>query len=145
VNAPLRVAASLFGPDAERGWAGQHWNPEFVHPQPGTQSSMDTQGAVFTVQHGSHTSVWVNTIFDLAAGRMQYVAFVPDRMVSTVDVRLTSISATNTSVEVTYVRTALSSSANEDVEALGRKDQASGPEWQEAIEHWQASKKPHAP
>jgi hypothetical protein len=87
VRAPLHRAAPLFGPEGERCWAGQHWNPEFLYPQPGE----DVQGAVFTVQHGPHTSVWVNTIFDPAGGRMQYASFAPERLVFTVDVQLTAL------------------------------------------------------
>ncbi len=45
VRAPLSRAAILFGPEGERCWAGERWNPEFLHPQPGK----DVQGAVFTV------------------------------------------------------------------------------------------------
>jgi hypothetical protein len=112
VRAPLVRAAALFGPDGERCWAGPHWNPEFLHPQPGK----DMQGAVFMVSHGPHKSVWVNTLFDPAAGRMQYVSFIPETMVSTVDVRLTAVDPSNTSVEVTYARTALDTAANDQVE-----------------------------
>jgi hypothetical protein len=130
VGAPLIRTAALFGPEGERCWAGQHWNPEFLYPQPGK----DIQGAVFTVQHGPHTSVWVNTIFDPAAGRMQYVAFIPEALVSTVDVRLSPHDAASTRVEVTYVRTALNLAANEDVQAMGKSDAQSGPDWQQAIE-----------
>ena len=130
VRAPLARAARLFGPDWERCWAGPHWNPEFLYPQPGK----DVQGAVFTIQHGPHKSVWVNTVFDPAAGRMQYVSFIPDRLVSVVDVRLTSVSLSSTRVEVSYARTALDPAANDDVEALGKNDSNSGPDWQQAIE-----------
>jgi hypothetical protein len=130
VQAPLNRAATLFGPEAERCWAGQHWNPEFLHPQPGK----DVQGAVFTVRHGPHKSVWVNTLFDLAGGRMQYVSFVPDTLVFIVDVRLTSLNPSATSVEVTYARTALDATANDEVQALGKSDRGSGPHWQQAIE-----------
>jgi hypothetical protein len=130
VRAPLVRAAVLFGPNGERCWAGPNWNPEFLYPQPGK----DTQGAVFTIQHGPHKSVWVNTLFDPAAGRMQYVSFTPETLVTTVEVRLTAVDPSNTNVEVTYARTALDSAANEEVEALGRKDSESGPEWQRAIE-----------
>jgi hypothetical protein len=130
VQAPLSRAATLFGPEGERCWAGQHWNPEFLHPQPGE----DIQGAVFTVQQGPHKSVWVNTLFDAARGRVQYVSFVPDTLVSTVDVRLTPVNPSTTSVEVTYIRTALGMTANEDVLALGISDLESGPHWQQAIE-----------
>jgi hypothetical protein len=130
VQAPLHRAAPLFGPEGERCWAGKDWNPEFLYPQPGS----DVEGAVFTVQHGSHTSVWVNTLFDLAGGRMQYVSFLVGSVVSTVDVRLTSLDSSSTRVEVTYVRTALNAAANEDVRAMGVSDRESGPHWQQAIE-----------
>jgi len=130
VGAPLARAATLFGPEGERCWAGPHWNPEFLYPQPGK----DVQGAVFTIEHGPHKSVWVNTLFDPAAGRMQYVAFIPETLVTTVDVHLTAVDPSSTNVEVTYARTGLNAAANEDVEALGRKDRESGPEWQRAIE-----------
>jgi hypothetical protein len=130
VRAPLARAAALFGAEGERCWAGPHWNPEFLYPQP----EKDVQGAVFTIQHGPHKSVWVNTLFDPAAGRMQYVAFIPETLVTTVDVHLTPVDPSSTSVEVTYARTALDAAANDEVEALGRKDRGSGPEWQRAIE-----------
>ena len=94
----------------------------------------DVQGAVFTIQHGPHKSVWVNTVFDSVAGRMQYVALIPEKVVSTVDVRLTAVDPSSTSVEVTYARTALDVAANDEVEALGKRDSESGPEWQQAIE-----------
>jgi hypothetical protein len=129
VHAPLNRAANLFGPDGERCWAGERWNPEFLYPQPGK----DVQGAVFTVQHGPHKSVWVNTVFDTVGGRMQYVSFIPDTVVSTIDVRLTSVDPSSTRVEVTYARTALDAAANDDVEAMGKRDRESGPEWEQAI------------
>jgi hypothetical protein len=130
VRAPLARAATLFGPEGERCWAGPHWNPEFLYPRPGK----DVQGAVFTIQHGARKSVWVNTLFDQVAGRMQYVAVIPETLVSTVDVRLTSVDASSTRVEVTYARTALDAAANDEVEALGKRDRESGPEWQRSIE-----------
>jgi hypothetical protein len=130
VHAPLDRAAPLFGPDGERSWAGAEWDPQFLYPQP----AKDVQGAVFTVQQGDRKSVWVTTLFDVGSGRMQYVSVVPGIRASTVDVRLTAVDASTTSVEVTYVRTALDGSANEEVQALGASDRQEGPHWQEAIE-----------
>jgi hypothetical protein len=130
VRAPLSRAAALFGPEGERCWAGPHWSPEFVYPQPGK----DVQGAVFTVQHGPHRAVWVNTVFDTVGRHMQYVSFIPDTLVFTVDVRLTAVDPAHTGVEVTYARTALDVAVNDEVEAMGKRDRESGPEWQEAIE-----------
>jgi hypothetical protein len=65
---------------------------------------------------------------------MQYVSFVPDTLVSIVDVRLTPLDSSRTSVEVTYARTALDVAANDQVHAMGKSDGESGPEWQQAIE-----------
>jgi len=109
----------------------------FLHPQPGK----DIEGAVFTVNHGPHTSVWVNTLFDLAGGRMQYVSLIPDRLVFTVDVRLTAVDSASTAVEVQYTRTALEASANDEVLALGQKDRESGPDWQQAIDRCLAAQR----
>ena len=130
IAAPLKVVAPLFGPNGERCWAGRHWDPEFLYPQPGN----DIEGAVFTVQHDGHKSVWVNTRFDPGEGVMQYVSFIPDALVSTIDVKLTPMDSSTTGVEVTYRRTALSSAANEDVVAMGKSDSQSGPKWQSGIE-----------
>jgi hypothetical protein len=130
VAASWSRAAAFFGPEGERCWAGEHWNPMFLYPLP----AQDIQGAVFTVQHGPHKSVWINTLFDPIGGRMQYASFIPDTLVFTVDVRLSVLTLSTTKVEVTYVRTALDAAANEDVVALGRRDAENGPEWQQAIE-----------
>lgn len=130
VHAPLDSVAPLFGPEAERSWAGKHWNPEFLYPRP----AKDIQGAVFTVPHGQHKSVWVNTVFDVPGGRMQYVSFIPDVLVTTVDVKLTTLDKSHTSVEVTYVRTALQPDANDHVRELGNSDRDSGPQWKESID-----------
>ncbi len=132
VHAPLGRIAPLFGPEAERSWAGQHWDPEFLYPQP----AEDIQGAVFTIQHGLHKAIWINTLFDLAAGRMQYVYVIPGVLATTVDVRLTPVDASATTVDVTYVRTALQADSNDNVHAMGEHDSKSGPEWQQGIEAW---------
>jgi len=129
VNAPLRDAFPLFGPEGERVWAGKHWDPKFVFPQP----SKDVQGAVFTLLHGTQKVVWVNTLFDVDAGRIQYVYFIPDALVTTIDLHLEAASVTTTNVEVTYTRTALSEEANEHVQALGQNDRDSGKDWEGSI------------
>ena len=56
VHAPLGRAAPLFGPEGERVWAGEEWNPQFLYPQP----AKDVPGAVFTVQQGDRKSVWIS-------------------------------------------------------------------------------------
>jgi hypothetical protein len=130
IHASLGSAAPLFGPEGERIWAGAEWDPRFLYPQP----AKDIQGAVFTVGQGDRKSVWIATRFDVDRGRMQYVSVVPSIRVSIVDVRLSAVDPSTTSVEVMYVRTALEGSANEEVQALGESDRQEGPHWQEAIE-----------
>jgi hypothetical protein len=137
VPASLRDAAPLFGPEGERSWAGTEWNLQFLFPVPGK----DVEGAVFTVQHGDHCSVWVNTRFDLEAGRMQYVVVLPDLLVSTIDVALHAIDATHTRVDVTYIRTALRPHANEHVVAMGRHDREQGPDWERSIRTYLATQR----
>jgi hypothetical protein len=128
--APMAQVAPLFAPEAERRWAGEHWNPVFAYPQPGS----DVQGAVWTIRHGGVNSVWVNTLFDVAGGRMQYVAVVSHQFTMTVDIRVTALHERRTAVEVTYTRTALDRAANQRVIELGRHDRGSGPEWQHGLE-----------
>jgi hypothetical protein len=129
VNAAMHDAAPLFGAEGERVWAGDDWNPQFVFPVP----ARDVEGAVFTVRHGEHTAVWVNTLFDLETGHMQYVYVLADLLATTIDVRLHPIDAAHTRVEVTYVRTALRPEADEHVLALGNHDRDQRQEWADGI------------
>lgn len=128
--APMAQVAPLFAPEAERRWAGEHWNPVFAYPQPGS----DVQGAVWTIRHGDVDSVWVNTLFDVAGGWMQYVTVVSHQFTMTVDVHVTALHERRTAVEVTYARTALDRAANQRVIELGKQDRESGPEWQRGLE-----------
>jgi hypothetical protein len=129
VNASLHDAAALFGPEGERAWADDDWNPQFVFPTP----AKDIEGAVFTVGHGEQTAVWVNTVFDVEDGRMQYVYVLADLLATTIDVRLHPIDLAHARVDVTYVRTALRPEGNEHVLHMGRHDGQQGPEWATSI------------
>jgi hypothetical protein len=137
VKLPYAEAASLFGPEGERPWAGKHWNPQFLFPE----TPHDEQNAVFTVQHGHVTATWVNTLFDLEARHFIYAYFIPGIMVTTIDVRFTPTSATATQVHVTYTRTALTSEGNGHVTAFTETDKTAGRDWQQAIDTCVASRK----
>ena len=131
VAAPFARVAPQFGPEAERAWGDPEWNPQFVYPQPGK----DVAGAVFTVQHGQSSVVWVNTKYDLPGGRMQYVYIVAEAMVCVIDVHVTSVDAMHTLVDVTYTRTALAPEHNEGIAHLSRQDSQNGPKWRRYVEH----------
>jgi hypothetical protein len=137
VQAPYRVTAPLFGPEGERAWAGGHWDPHFLYPQP----AQDTAGAVFTIQHGHHHAYWVNTAFDIDARHFQYVYVMPDVMATLIDVRFSEIDSANTRVNVAYERTALNPDANQHVLEAGNSDRKNGEEWGTAINDYLAKQK----
>ena len=129
LSVPPAQAAPLFGPEGERCWAGGNWDPHFVFPQP----AHDQQDAVFTIAHGPYNMTWVNTVFNLAEGHMQYVAFIPSALVMTVDVHLTP-SPSGTHVDVTFVHTSLDPAVNAKVAEMAEHHRNAGPEWVHDIE-----------
>ena len=126
-HAPMEQVAPLFGADKERVWA-PGWDPHFVHPAPAS----DDEGMIFTVAHGHSKSVWVNTEFDLKAGRVQYVYVIPDAMVTRIRLKLTP-EGNQTRVEIEYDRTALSEEGNEHVQHMAKQDRSSGPDWENQV------------
>lgn len=137
VHAPYLETAPLFGPEGERAWAGDDWDPKFLYPQPAT----DLEGAVFTVRHGTHNTVWVNTLFDVGARHFQYVYFLADLMVTTIDVRFKPIDSGTTRVYVVYARTALTPEANAHVATMAEHDKKAGSEWQQAVNSYLSNHK----
>ncbi|HEY2471737.1 MAG TPA: hypothetical protein VGI45_28385 [Terracidiphilus sp.] len=137
VRLPYAQAAALFGPEGERAWAGKHWNPQFLYPQ----APHDEQNAVFTIQHGPVTAVWVNTLFDLETRHFIYACFLPGIMVSTIDVRFALTDTNTTQVHVVYTRTALAPVGNNHVTAFTEMDKTAAHDWQQAIDTHLASSK----
>jgi hypothetical protein len=136
VHAPYKTVAPLFGAEAERVWASDHWNPLFLHPQP----ARDIEGAVFQVSRGQHQATWVNTAFDLNLGHVQYVYVIPDVMATLIDIHVTQPNAENTKVNVAYERTALNSAANEHVRESGEDDRNSSKAWGDDIAKYLAKR-----
>ena len=136
VHASLSETAPLFGPEGERAWAGKHWNPQFIYPK----TANDEPGAVFTIKRGPYSAVWVTTRFDLKAGHFQYVYFIQDVMVTTIDVRFQPIDSATTRVNVVYTRTAVTPAGNEHVAAMTEADKNSGQDWQESIDKYLAGR-----
>jgi hypothetical protein len=130
IKAAFDAVVPLFGADKERLWA-EGWDPEFVHPQP----AKDEAGAVFTTRTG-HSSVWINTIYDLDYGHIQYTCFAKEGMVTLIDIHIQSRSATSTRAIVVYERTALQAEANEYVNRQADSDATKGPEWEAAMQNY---------
>lgn len=137
VHLPYAEAAPLFGPEGERPWAGKHWDPQFLYPQP----ARDEQGVVFTIHHGPVTAIWVNTLFDLEARHFIYAYFIPYIMVTTIDVRFTSADANSTGVHVVYTRTALTPEGNDHITAFTAIDKSAAHDWQQAIDAYLITRK----
>lgn len=129
IEMPCARAAPLFGAFEEQKWAPD-FKPEFLYPVP----AVDQEGSVFRVKHGSHESVWVNTVLDLAGGHVQYVYVLGDVLVTRIDIHLSKSGEAGTSVSVVYERTALDPSANEHVQRMGAHDGEQGAEWKAALE-----------
>ena len=132
VRAPYDKVAPLFGAHGERTWAGEHWDPQFLHPQP----ARDVEGEVFTIAHGHTHATWVNTAFDLQSGHMQYVYVIPDVQAVLINVQLAHDDPTRTDVKVMYQRTALTAQFNDRIRKMGENDAHSAEEWRTAIEKY---------
>ena len=129
VAAPMTEAFPLFGAEGERGWAGPHWDPQFVWPVP----AKDVEGAVFRIHHGHHSATWVNTAFDPQSGHAAYAYVIDGKLATRIDVQLTPVGAATTRVRVMYERSALDASVNSDVADMAQKDAKMGPEWERDI------------
>lgn len=140
VSLPYLETAPLFGPEGERAWAGEHWNPEFLYPR----TPHDEQGALFTIQHGTVKAIWVNTLFDLQARHFIYAYFIPGILVTTIDVRFAPTSPATTQVHVVYTRTALTPEGNDHVRTFTANDKSAAHDWQQAIDDYLTSRKPKA-
>jgi hypothetical protein len=138
VPLPYAQAAPLFGPEGERPWAGKHWDPQFLYPQP----ARDEQGAVFTVQHGPVTALWVNSLFDLEQRHFIYTYFIPGLMVTNIDVRFTPVDNRTTKVHVFYTRTALTLEGNGHVADFTTNDKSAAHDWQQSIDTYLATRRP---
>lgn len=126
-RATMEHVAPLFGAEKERVWA-PGWDPQFIHPQP----AADEEGMVFAVKHHHMKSVWVNTQFDLKAGRIQYAYVIPEALVTLITLKLTA-EGNQTRVEVAYDRTALSQETDAHVLQMAEQDRSSGPEWEKQV------------
>jgi hypothetical protein len=126
-NAPFELAWPLFGAHRERDWAPD-WNPSFVWPE----KPLDREGMVFSVRRGDQTAIWVNTVFDQAVRRVQYVYLIPDVLVTVITLKLEP-NGDSTNVEVVYERTALAAAANETVRDMAASDRLAGKEWSRQI------------
>jgi hypothetical protein len=132
VPLPYGETAPLFGPEGERVWVGEHWDPHFIYPKP----ARDEEGAVFTVHRGKYNEIWVNTLFDVEARHFHYVYFMAELMLTTIDLKFVPVDQSNTQVDVTFTRTALTFEGNEQVRGLSGLDQKADVVWKKKIDNY---------
>jgi hypothetical protein len=134
-KASLDTAWPLFGAHGERAWAPE-WDPTFIYPA----RPSDQEGMVFTVSQGERMAVWVNTQFDRATGRIQYVYVIANLVATVITLHLTAVGQ-STRVEVIYERTALSAAAQNQVKQMAERDRSAGEEWSQLIERYLHSRR----
>ena len=128
-NARSADVFPLFGADMERVWA-PGWQPRFLWPaSPGDQAGM-----VFLIahDHGHKSATWVNTVFDSAAGRVQYVYVLPDVVATVITLQLQA-RGDKTEVVVRYERTSLSPESDALVKNMAEHDRLAGRQWASQI------------
>lgn len=111
--AAVADATPLFGPIGEREWSPE-WAPHFLHPP----TPVEQPGAVFTTDAGGTTRLWLLTAYDPAAGRVSYVVYDRDVLLTEIRIVVAPRGPHASHVTVTYRRSALTASANDQVDAL---------------------------
>ena len=138
LNAPLAEATAMFGPVREREWSSA-WNPEFIDPAQPVQK----EGAVFVTDAQPHgKSTWLLSEYDVRAGRVGYVVFVPGQSVIQFRIRVTAKGGNKSEATVTSHRTALSPAGNDAVDHFAIQFASQGPLWEAAINQSLEAPKP---
>ena len=140
VNAGVDLAFPLFGPAREAEWSPP-WSPSFVYPENGKVSD---DGAVFFAQpkDGRPASVWVMTIYDNQAHRVEYVEFTPGHSVTEIRVALRQADKSHSFATVSYRRTALSEEARIFVRRFADHFLEERVRWEDAINYYLATGRP---
>lgn len=113
-------ALFLFTPEGEREW-DPTWDPHFL------------SSAVFTTDGHAQHRVWVVDEYDPASHHIRYGVFLADRTVTRIDVRVRAKDRGSIAT-VTYDRTALTASADDEVEQFGTHGETMRAEWQQALD-----------
>jgi hypothetical protein len=119
----------LFDPIGEREWA-PGWDPKMIFPADG---SCPEKGSVFTTSDEDGEEIWLVTGYDAQNGFISYVAVLPGRVVTEVEVRVQKRSENKSVAEVTHRRTALAAVGNHMVNALSENAARHAAHWEHAI------------
>jgi hypothetical protein len=129
LNATPSQAVALLDPVGEREWA-PNWNPKMIFPAEG---SCPVKGWVFTTSDKDGEEIWVVTDYDVQNGFIRYVAVLPGRVVTEIEIRVQKEGENKSVAEVTHRRTALSAAGNHFVSALSENAAGHAAHWEYAI------------
>ena len=119
----------LFGPIGEREWAPD-WDPKMIFPADG---SSPAKGSVFTTSDKDGEEIWLITGYDAQNGFISYLAVLPSRVVTEIEIRVQEQGENKSVAEVTHRRTALSAAGNHFVSALSENAAGHAAHWEHAI------------
>lgn len=133
LHATADVAALAFGAVAEQGW-DPDWHPTFVFPK----EPKDRAGAVFAV--GAQT--WLLQTWDMHNHSIRYIAFDPNIKVTQISIVVSPMGAGRSQAEITYQRTGLSTTGDQQIRNWAKQFPTEGPEWAAAINHYLSRSNP---
>ena len=124
LNAPPAVAFPLFDPVNETKW-DPYWKPQLLgdHVQ---------EGLVFLTQDDRGRAVWLLDRYDANANAIRYVV-TGQNILDQIDIKVAPSGSGASVATVTYTRTSLDSSADEQVKRFGAHFAHQAPHWEAAI------------
>lgn len=132
LNASADIAFPLFGPRREMEW-DPNWHPEFIFPPSGDETE---HGAVFLIRGNDRESVWVMTVYDINARRVEYVRVTPGHSVGQIWINVTPLQPTKSQARVRYRLTALSTIGSSFVEKWTTEFPDTARDWQAVLNHY---------
>jgi hypothetical protein len=122
------VVFPLFGPIRESEWS-PHWNPTLLYPPERIQKA----GAVFTTREHDQDVIWILTIYDEAALRINYVTVSPRHNAAELDITLKAVGDKETEAKVTHRLTSLTEDGDSYVKRVAIQFPLARDHWQQAI------------
>ena len=138
INTSADEAFPLFGPKREMDW-DPNWHPEFVFPADGDQTS---HGSVFLIRGNDRDSVWIMTVYDIDARRVEYVRVTPGHSVGQLWISITPSQPARSQVRVSYRLTGLSPTGSSFVEKWKTEFPDTAREWQAVLNHYLETGRP---
>src|SRR3990172_4006129 len=110
---PVDEVFQLFSPLGEKLWVPD-WNPELLHPP---EVSWEA-GLIFRTREETGDAIWVVTLLDRAAHKVEYYRVEPGRYVARIEVSCAGNAEQTTEASTVYEFIGLSESGNAEIAAM---------------------------